>query len=259
MDLYTTGDVCKKLGIKERVLKYYVESGIIEPTEVGVSGKRKYWYFDEAAINRINQIRLYKELGYSADEIKDFISQPVFDWKKALGKQINELKEKKKHYENLILTAETMRYFYESGLYDGEIVDISVFGNDLDNFALSAFSSSDNSKEGLLTINQDISGGMEIAEINKVGTDVMEMLAKISYCKNMDPESSEVQKVVSDVFDYIVKMSGIEAIDAKDVLYGIRLTSNFSLESLIDSMLGIGTTDFVLKALEKYSYGREEI
>ena len=95
MDLYTTGDVCKKLGIKERVLKYYVESGIIEPTEVGVSGKRKYWYFDEAAIN------LYKELGYSADEIKDFISQPVFDWKKALGKQINELKEKKKHYKIL--------------------------------------------------------------------------------------------------------------------------------------------------------------
>ena len=211
------------------------------------------------AINRINQIRLYKELGYSADEIKDFISQPEFDWKKALGKQINELKEKKKHYENLILTAETMRYFYESGSYDGEIVDISAFGNDLDNFALSAFSSSDNSKEGLLTINQDISGGMETAEINKVGTDVMEMLAKISYCKNMDPESSEVQKVVSDVFDYIVKMSGIEAIDAKDVLYGIRLTSNFSLESLIDSMLGIGTTDFVLKALEKYSYGREKI
>ena len=83
MDLYTTGDVCKKLGIKERVLKYYVESGIIEPTKVGASGKKKFWYHDESAINRIIQFRLHKELGYSADEIKDFISQPEFDWKKA--------------------------------------------------------------------------------------------------------------------------------------------------------------------------------
>ena len=73
MSLYTTGEVCKKLDIKERVLKYYVESEIIKPSKIVISGKKRYWYFDDSAINRINQIRLYKELGYSADEIKEFI------------------------------------------------------------------------------------------------------------------------------------------------------------------------------------------
>ncbi len=258
MDLYTTGDVCKKLGIKERVLKYYVESGIIEPTKVGVSGKKKYWYFDESAINRINQIRLYKELGYSADEIKGFISKPEFDWKNALGKQIEGLKEKKKHFENLITIAETMRYFYETGLVEGEIVDITAFGNDLDTFALSTFSLASDSKEGLASVSQDISGGMDIAEINKVGMDVMEMLSELSRSKDRNPESEEAQKSVAKLFNYMTDMTGVDGIDAKDILFGLRLTANLSLESLIDSMFSPGATEYIFKALEKYSNHEEE-
>ncbi len=259
MELYTTGEVCKKLGIKERVLKYYVESGIIEPSEIEVSGRRIYWYFDESAINRINQIRLYKELEYSADEIKTFISKPEFDWKNALNKQIEELKEKKKHFENLINIAETMRYFYETCLVEGEIVDITTFGNDLDTFALNTFSLANDAKEGLVNVSQDISGGMDFAEINRVGMDVMEMLLELSQIKDKNPESEEAQKSVARLFDYLAKMTGSDEIDAKDILFGLRLTANLSLESLIDSMLSQGASEYIFKALEKYSKCMEEV
>ncbi len=191
MNLYTTGDVCRRLDISERVLKYYVECKLFKPSKIvhSSSGKKTYLYFTDSDVNKIKQIQLYKELGYSSEDIKKYISKPEFDWKSALGSQISELREKKKHYENLITVAETMRYYYENGLTDGQILDISDFGNNLDSFALGTFASDDISKEALINVNQDISGGMNISEINKAGQDIIKMLIELSKHKTSRHET----------------------------------------------------------------------
>lgn len=67
------------------------------------------------------------------------ISISDFDWRKALDKQIEELKNKKRHLENVIYAAEVMRYANET---EEERInfDISDFDNDIDQFTVSTFS-----------------------------------------------------------------------------------------------------------------------
>ena len=58
--------------------------------------------YDDTALERLQQILLFKELEFSLKEIKEIIDAPNFDRAKALEQQIELLTLKKEHLENLI-------------------------------------------------------------------------------------------------------------------------------------------------------------
>ena len=95
----TVNEVSKMTGVSIRTLHYYDQIGLLSPTSVTEAGYRLY---DDTALERLQQILLFKELEFPSKEIKEIIDAPDFDRNKALQQQIELLTMKKEHLENLI-------------------------------------------------------------------------------------------------------------------------------------------------------------
>ncbi|MBR3752408.1 MAG: MerR family transcriptional regulator [Ruminiclostridium sp.] len=103
----TVTKVADIVGLTVRMIQEYEKYGVaIKPTE-----RNKYGYlmYDDAAIDRLWQIRFYKELGYKKKEIKAIFDDPCYDFSAALEAQIKQLEQKKKKIDNLINVANLMR------------------------------------------------------------------------------------------------------------------------------------------------------
>lgn len=91
----TTGEVAKELGISIRELKYYREQGYFVPSKIEKHGNKTICYYDLNDIQRLNQVKLYKELGYSVNQIKDIFDEKDFNRRLILKNQIKELRKQK--------------------------------------------------------------------------------------------------------------------------------------------------------------------
>ncbi len=100
--MMTVNEVSKLTGVSIRTLQYYDKIGLLQPAKYTQTGYRLY---DDTAIEKLQQILLFRELGFPLKEIKVMISSPDFDRGKALEQQITLLQHKKEHLENLILFA----------------------------------------------------------------------------------------------------------------------------------------------------------
>ena len=97
--MMTVNEVSKLTGVSIRTLQYYDNIGLLKPAEYTESGYRLY---DDAALERLQQILLFRELEFPLKDIKDIVTRSDFDKKKALDQQIELLKLRKEHIENLI-------------------------------------------------------------------------------------------------------------------------------------------------------------
>ena len=97
--MMTVNEVSKLSGVSIRTLHYYDTIGLLHPTEVTEAGYRLY---DDAALERLQQILLFRELEFPLKEIRGILDAPNFDRNKALEQQIELLTLKKEHLENLI-------------------------------------------------------------------------------------------------------------------------------------------------------------
>ena len=251
--LYTIGEVSEITGIEKRTLKYYVERKIIFPSHKKSEGGKEYWLYTEDDIFRIRQITLYRELGYSADDIRKMLSSPDFDWRNVLDEQIEELKRRKRHLENLIFAAEMMRYANELE-EDPSTFDISDFDNDIDKFAVNTFSYDEEelASQSIEKVSKDLSE-VNIAEAYREGQKVMDMLASVKRSMEFPPESKEMQESLSVWFAYFQSVSPKADVSLHDVLFGFRLISNLSLDRISDMLFAQeGSLDYLSIALQKY-------
>lgn len=97
--MMTVNEVSKLTGVSVRTLHHYDQIGILPATEVTEAGYRLY---DESALERLQQILIYKELEFPLKEIKDIIDSPHYEQSKALDHQIRLLELKKEHLQNVI-------------------------------------------------------------------------------------------------------------------------------------------------------------
>ena len=95
----TVNQVSKLTGASIRTLQYYDKIGLLKPAEYTESGYRLY---DDAALERLQQILLFRELEFPLKDIKDIVTRSDFDKRLALDQQIELLELKKEHIENLI-------------------------------------------------------------------------------------------------------------------------------------------------------------
>ena len=80
--------VARLTGISVRTLQYYDEIGLLKPSELTSSGYRLY---DDNALQTLQQILFFKELGFSLKEIRQILENPDFD-------RITAFKEQKKMF-----------------------------------------------------------------------------------------------------------------------------------------------------------------
>jgi len=97
--MMTVHEVSKFAGVSIRTLQYYDKIGLLHPTGYTDAGYRLY---DDADLERLQQILLYRELEFPLKDIREIMNCPDFDRSKALEQQIELLTLKKEHLDHLI-------------------------------------------------------------------------------------------------------------------------------------------------------------
>lgn len=182
------------------------------------------------------------------------ISISDFDWRKALDKQIEELKNKKRHLENVIYAAEVMRYANET---EEERInfDISDFDNDIDQFTVSTFSCDEDelTSQSLYKIEKDYLNNLNLAEVTKQSHLFFDKVADVKKAMKYSPESKEMQDSLDKLFEYLAPLFSKKDMDFYDIIFCYRLFINLSLDRVVDIVLSYeNAADYIAKAFQKY-------
>lgn len=97
--------VAKLTGVSIRTLQYYDEIGLLKPSQLTASGYRMY---DGDALQTLQQILFFKELGFSLKEIKEILEKPDFDRVAAFKKQKELFLLKRDRLDRLIQLLERL-------------------------------------------------------------------------------------------------------------------------------------------------------
>ena len=239
--MMTVNEVSKLTGVSIRTLQYYDKIGLLHPTKYTEAGYRLY---DDAALETLQQILLFRELEFPLKEIKEIISSPDFDRSKALGQQIELLKLKKEHIENLIELAKGIKLLGVRNL------KFDAFDTrKIDEYAAQAKASW--GQTPAYKEYEEKAKGRTKEEDKKIYQGMIDIFAEFGAIRESDPASGEAQALVKKLQDYITEhmytctneiLSGL----GKMYAGGGDFTKN------IDSFGGEGTAEFASKAIEYY-------
>lgn len=241
MPMMTVNEVSKLTGVSIRTLQYYDSIGLLSPTEYTESGYRLY---DDTALERLQQILLFKELEFPLKEIKAIIDAPNYDKNKALEQQIQLLTMKKEHLENLINFARGIK------LVGVRRMDFTVFDKKkLDEYSRRAKEQWGKTAEYKEFEEKEANRSDE--QQQNMMQEFMQIFVEFGQMKEAEPTDEKVQLQVKKLQDYITehfyKCS-------KEILAGLGKMYNAGGEFTenIDSYGGEGTAEFTAKAIEIY-------
>ena len=219
--MMTVHEVSKLAGVSIRTLQYYDKIGLLHPTGYTDAGYRLY---DDADLERLQHILLFRELEFPLKDIKAIINSPDFDRSKALEQQIELLRLKKEHIDN----------FDRSKL------------NEYSRQAKELYGSTPEYKE------------MEEKQKNRTEEDekiladrFMLLFKEAGKIKNSDPASIDAQNLVKRIQDYITE--NLYTCTNK-ILRGLgkMYSGGGEITTNIDVYGGEGTAVFVANAIEIY-------
>ena len=98
----TVKEVSKLTGVSVRTLHHYDAIGLLKPSQITDAGYRLY---DDAAIEKLSMILVFRELGLSLKEIGDILHAPDFDRNRILEKQIALMQDRVSKLQNRIALA----------------------------------------------------------------------------------------------------------------------------------------------------------
>lgn len=239
--MMTVNEVSKLTGVSIRTLQYYDTIGLLPPTEYTEAGYRLY---DDTAMERLQQILLFKELEFPLKEIKKIIDAPDFDKGKALEQQIQLLTMKKEHLENLISFARKIKTTGENAM-DFEAFDTTK----MDEYARQAKEQWGHTSEYK---EYEENAGNQSADTQKAAwQNLMLIFVEFGKMKDKNPGDAEVQNQVKKLQDYISQhfyVCSNEVLKGLGAMYaaGGEFTVN------IDKAAGNGTAVFAAEAIDIY-------
>lgn len=239
--MMTVNEVSKLTGVSIRTLQYYDKIGLLHPTEYTEAGYRLY---DDSALEKLQQILLFRELEFPLKDIKKILSSPDFDRNKALEQQIELLTMKKEHLENLILFARGIKGI---GV---KTMDFSIFDTrKLDEYADRAKQQWGKTAEYQEFVEKAKNWTKE--DEKNITEDFMQLFVEFGKLKAADPHSEEVQDQVKKLQDYISEhfyQCSNEILACLGQMYagGGEFTEN------INKTGGEGTAEFTAEAIQIY-------
>ena len=235
----TVNEVSKLTGVSIRTLQYYDTIGLLKPCEYTEKGYRLY---DDTALERLQQILLFKELEFPLKEIKEIIDAPDFNRSKALEQQIELLTLKKEHLEDLINFARGIKM---SGVKN---MDFTAFDTQkIDEYAKRAKEQWGTTAE-YREYEQKAKNRTE-EEQKQVTDDFMQLFAEFGEMKSKDPASKEVQEQVMKLKDYITDHFYQCSNEILSCLGGMYSGGGDFTEN-IDRVGGTGTSEFTDRAIQ---------
>ena len=191
--MMTVNEVSKLTGVSIRALQYYDKIGLLHPAEYTEAGYRLY---DDTALERLQQILLFRELEFSLKEIQSILQSPDFDRDRALDQQICLLTLKKEHIENLITFARGLKQV------GGMNMDFSAFDTaKMDEYATKAKEKWQHTN-AYQEYTQKNKGRSKDAE-EALARGLMLIFSDFGKCKDGDPALPEAQALVKRLQAYI--------------------------------------------------------
>lgn len=133
---YTVGKVAELAGVTVRTLHHYDEIGLLSPNGRTGTGYRRY---DDADLERLQQIMYYRELGFALEEIAAILDDPQSDARAHLLRQHELLSERVTRLQKMINAIEFAMEATKVGIKLTPEERFEVFGDfDPDEYAQEA-------------------------------------------------------------------------------------------------------------------------
>ncbi len=239
--MMTVNEVSKLTGVSIRTLQYYDKIGLLHPAKYTESGYRLY---DDAALEKLQQILLFRELEFPLREIKAIINNPNFDRSKALEQQITLLTLKKEHLENLIDLARGIKMIGVNKM------DFTAFDTSkIDEYAAQAKSLWGNTPE--YREFEEKNKNRTAQEEQSISTQMMSIFTEFGTMLELAPDAGKVQAQVKKLQDFITR-NFYNCSD--EILYslGNMYAGGGDFTENIDKAGGEGTAEFVFQAIKIY-------
>lgn len=237
----TVKEVSNLTGVSVRTLHYYDSIGLLKPAEVTEAGYRLY---DDTALERLQQILLFRELEFPLKEIKEILESPNFDRSRALEQQITLLTLKKEHLENLIDLACGIKAIGVSKM------DFKAF----DTRKIDAYAAEAKAAYGHTAQYREFeekSKGRTAEETQQINQQMMQVFTEFGSMRQLSPEAERAQKQVKKLQAFITKNFYT---CSDEILYGLAkmYAGGGAFTETIDTAGGSGTAEFVYQAVKRY-------
>ena len=240
--MMTVHEVSRLTGVSIRTLQYYDNIGLLHPADYTDAGYRLY---DDAALETLQQILLFRELEFPLKDIQRIIQSPDFDRQKALDQQIGLLELRKEHLDNLIVLARGIKAAGEKKKMDFSAFDTKK----LDEYAARA-KESWGETAAYKEYEQKVRGRSE-ADMKEVGGQMMDIFAEFGAIRMEDPSSRNAQELVRKLRDFI---SANYYTCTNQILSGLgqMYAGGGEMTENIDRYGGEGTAGFVSQAIKVF-------
>ena len=237
----TVQEIAKLAHVSVRTLHHYDAIGLLKPTEITEAGYRLY---DDAALERLYLILLFRELEFPLKEIQNILDAPDFDRNRVLEQQVELLKAKVNHLQTCIHLANGIKLLGVKNLkfnnWDPKKID-----------EYSAQAETLYSKTEAWQEYRQKANSRSKAQEQALGEGIMELFTKLGAMKELSPESREVQAWVKDLQTYITEHFYT---CTPQILKGLgeMYAGGGSMTENIDAAGGKGTGEFALEAIKVY-------
>ena len=233
----TVKEVSRMTGVSVRTLHHYDAIGLLKPTAVTGAGYRLY---DDAALSRLQNILLFRELQFPLKEIKAILDSPDFDPAAALEQQIRLLELQYRHIGDLIAFARALQK-------KGEVImDFKPF----DTSEMEQYKAEAKAKWGATSAYQEFAQ-KDAAGIAQSSRELMELLAGFGALRQLPPDAPAVQEKTAALQAFITEhyytCTG-EVLHSLGQMY----TEDERFRRNIDQAGGEGAAAFVRQAIEAY-------
>ena len=236
--LMSVHEVATLTGITARTLHYYDEIGLLKPAKVTEAGYRMY---DDAALGRLQNILLFRELEFPLKEIKAILDSPDFDPSEAIAQQIRLLELQYKHLGELIAFT---REIQKKG---AAAMNFDVFDkSEIEKYEEEVKAKWGNTKAYQEYRQKDITRDKE--GYGKLADEMMTMFSELGRLKHLSPDAHEVQEKISALQQFITDHYYV---CTDEILRGLgeMYVCDERFKNNIDKAGGTGTADFVRQAI----------
>lgn len=237
----TVHEVSEISGISVRTLHYYDAIGLLKPTEVSHAG---YRFYDDAALERLRSILLFRELQFPLKQIAVILDSPDFDHREALKQQIHLLELQRSRVDGLIALARNVLNEEE------KTVSFSAFDHtEADRYAeevKSRWGNTEAYRESRIRTE-----GKSSEELRQDGDGMMAVFARFGAIRGCDPACNDARRLVQELQQFITDHYYT---CTREILSGLgqMYVSDDRFRANIDRAGGEGTAELVSRAIAAY-------
>ena len=237
----TVKQISSLTGVSVRTLHHYDSIGLLKPTAITEAGYRLY---DDAALHRLQQILLLRELGFPLKDIPAILDAPEDVRRQALDDHIRQLEAKRQRLQDKISMASVMK-LTEVNNMDFEQFDAKKM-DDYSAQAKTLWGKTDAYRE------YEVKSRGRSKETDKaLGDDLMGLFRELGTMRDQAADSEAVQAWVKKLQSFITEHYYT---CTKQILMGLgqMYAGGGSMTENIDHAGGAGTGEFARQAIEVY-------